>query len=419
MAKNHTLSSSNSAGATLRYIRTVDAPKLAPPSSVSGTAAWVKNNILSGYLNIALTIVSLYAFYLIIPPAFKFFIIDAVWSGENRDACLAEKVGRPVGACWAYVFDRVRYFTYGSYTLDERWRVNVSFVLFVFGIVWMLWLQPKKEITENLSESEKEDIVRENNSIRFLMPYRGIGSLYFFVLMPIAVYFLLTGSDLLGLEHVTTSLWGGILVTLVVASVGIVFSLPFGILLALGRRSQMTAVRLFSVGFIEFVRGVPLITVLFMANTMLPFFLPEGVTIDRLMRALVGVAIFASAYMAEIIRGGLQAMPKGQFEGAMSIGLGYWQMMRLIILPQALKIVIPGIVNTFVALFKDTTLVFIVGLFDLLKTVEATLVDPTWATPSTRNSGYAFAAIFYFICCWGMSRYSLAIEQRLATGHKR
>jgi general L-amino acid transport system permease protein len=171
--------------------------------------------------------------------------------------------------------------------------------------------------------------------------------------------------------------------------------------------------------FIEFVRGVPLITVLFMANTMLPLFVPQEYSPDRLLRPLIGVALFAAAYMAEVIRGGLQAIPKGQYEGAMSLGLGYWQMMRLIILPQALRIVIPGIVNTFIGLFKDTTLVTIVGIFDFLRTIEATLVDPTWATPTTRATGYAFAAIFYFLCCWGMSRYSIAVERRLAAGQKR
>jgi general L-amino acid transport system permease protein len=403
----------------MKYIRTEEAPTLLAPSSTKGPIAWMRNNLISSPLNIILTLISIYIVYLIIPPMIKFFFIDAVWSGADRDACLPEKVGRPVGACWAYVADRVNYFIYASYPVDQRWRVNISFVLFALGVVWMLWLKPKKPILPHYSDEMKQDLLRENNAIRFLMPWRGFGFFYFFVGMPLIVYFLLTGSDKLGLMPVSTNYWGGILVTLVVASVGIVFSLPIGILLALGRRSEMRAVKLFCVIFIEFVRGVPLITVLFMANTMMPFFLPEGVSIDRLLRALVGVAMFASAYMAEIIRGGLQAMPKGQFEGAMSVGLSYWQMMRLIILPQALKIVIPGIVNTFIGLFKDTTLVFIVGLFDLLKTIEATLVDPTWSTPTTRNSGYAFAAIFYFICCWGMSRYSLAIEQRLATGHKR
>jgi general L-amino acid transport system permease protein len=226
-------------------------------------------------------------------------------------------------------------------------------------------------------------------------------------------------ADRAGLPRVDTGLWGGMTVTFLIAAVGIVFSLPLGILLALGRRSRLPIIQLLSVIFIEFVRGVPLITVLFMANTMLPLFVPQEYSPDRLLRPLIGVALFAAAYMAEVIRGGLQAIPKGQYEGAMSLGLGYWQMMRLIILPQALRIVIPGIVNTFIGLFKDTTLVTIVGIFDFLRTIEATLVDPTWATPTTRATGYAFAAVFYFLCCWGMSRYSIAVEQRLAAGQRR
>ena len=226
-------------------------------------------------------------------------------------------------------------------------------------------------------------------------------------------------ADTAGLPRVDTGLWGGMMVTFLVAAVGIVFSLPLGVLLALGRRSKLPVIQLFSVIFIEVVRGVPLITVLFMANTMLPLFVPQEYSPDRLLRPLVGVALFAAAYMAEVIRGGLQAIPKGQYEGAMSLGLGYWQMMRLIILPQALRIVIPGIVNTFIGLFKDTTLVLIVGIFDFLRTIETTLVDPTWSTPTTRATGYAFAAIFYFLCCWGMSRYSIAVERRLAAGQRR
>ena len=209
------------------------------------------------------------------------------------------------------------------------------------------------------------------------------------------------------------------LVTIVVASVGIVCSLPLGILLALGRRSRMPAVRLFSVIFIEFVRGVPLVTVLFMASVMLPLFVPEEYSPDKLVRALVGIALFASAYMAEVVRAGLQAIPKGQFEGAMAVGLGYWQMMRLIILPQALKITIPNIVNTYIGLFKDTTLVFIVGIFDFLRTVEVARIDPKWATPVTSTTGYAVAAIFYLIFCYAMSRYARATEARLAQGDRR
>jgi general L-amino acid transport system permease protein len=192
-----------------------------------------------------------------------------------------------------------------------------------------------------------------------------------------------------------------------------------GIMLALGRRSRMPAVRLLSVIFIEFVRGVPLVTVLFMASVMLPLFVPEQYSPDKLLRALIGIAMFASAYMAEVVRAGLQAIPKGQYEGAAAVGLRYSHMMRLIILPQALKITIPNIVNTYIGLFKDTTLVFIVGIFDLLKTIEVSRIDPKWATPVTSTTGYVFAAIFYFVFCYMMSRYAKNMEARLARSEHR
>jgi general L-amino acid transport system permease protein len=222
-----------------------------------------------------------------------------------------------------------------------------------------------------------------------------------------------------GLSVVETPQWGGLLVTLVVAVTGIVASLPLGILLALGRRSNMPAIRLLSITFIETVRGVPLITVLFMASVMLPLFLPAGVNFDKLLRALVGVALFSSAYMAEVVRGGLQAIPKGQYEAAQALGLSYWKMMVLIVLPQALKIVIPGIVNSFISLFKDTVLVSIVGLFDLLGIVQAGFADQKWVSPMTAPTGYFGAAMIFFIFCFAMSRYSMFLERRLARGYKR
>jgi general L-amino acid transport system permease protein len=221
-----------------------------------------------------------------------------------------------------------------------------------------------------------------------------------------------------GLEPVETSLWGGFVMTLVIAVTGIVAALPLGILLALGRRSQMPAVSLFSVIFIEFWRGVPLITVLFMSSVMLPLFLPDGVTFDKLLRALIGVALFSSAYMAEVVRGGLQALPKGQYEGAMAVGLNYWQSMRLIIMPQALKIVIPGIVNTFIGLFKDTTLVSIIGLLDFLGMINLSHSDSNWATPVQAMTSYVFCAFIFFLFCFGMSRYSIFMEDRLNTSHR-
>lgn len=241
------------------------------------------------------------------------------------------------------------------------------------------------------------------------------------LLMPVVavVLFVSVMTANFGLRPVPTNLWGGLMLTLVVALSGIAASLPLGVILALGRRSDMPAVRLFSVIFIEFWRGVPLITVLFMANFMLPLFLPEGVSFNQLLRALVGVALFSAAYMAEVIRGGLQAIPKGQYEGADAMALTYWQKMRLIILPQALKLVIPGIVNTFIGLFKDTSLVYIIGLADLLGTVRRGFNDPSWITPSTPATGLVFAAFIYWLFCFSMSRYSIYTERRLDTGHTR
>jgi general L-amino acid transport system permease protein len=375
-----------------RYVRSQPIEAMPAPALVRGPLAWVRENLFATPLQAVLTVAAGYLVYLTLPPLIDFFFIDAVWTGSDREACREDVVGRPVGACWAYVIDRINYFVYGSYPARDRWRVDIFFVLLAIGVVWMLWLDA---------------------------PRRALGAVYFFVVFPILAYLLLAGWEFFGIDEVPTSLWGGILVTVIVATVGIVFALPLGVLLALGRRSRLPIVRLFSVIFIEFVRGVPLITVLIMANTMLPLFLPEGITVDRLLRPLVGVAIFAAAYMAEVVRGGLQAMPRGQYEGAMSLGLGYWQMMGLIILPQALRIVIPGIVNNFISLFKDTTLVAIVGIFDLIRTIEASRVDPVWAAPTISFTGYAFAGIFYFLCCWGMSRYSLAMERRLAAGQRR
>jgi len=222
-----------------------------------------------------------------------------------------------------------------------------------------------------------------------------------------------------GLRFVETSEWGGLMVTLVLSYVGIVVSLPLGVLLALGRRSKMPAIKLLCVIFIEAVRGVPLVTVLFMASFMLPLFVPPGMTFDKFLRALIGVALFASAYMAEVVRGGLQAIPRGQYEGADSLGLGYWQKMGLIIMPQALKLVIPGIVNTFIGMFKDTTLVLIISMFDLLGVVKQHLSDANWATPQTAKTGLVFAALVFWLFCFGMSRYSIFMERRLDTGHKR
>jgi general L-amino acid transport system permease protein len=378
--------------AELHFIQSALIEGRAPPSTMTGPVAWLRQNLLSTPFNIALTIVILLLVLWVVPDLIRFLLIDAVWTGHDRNACLEAVQHRPIGACWPFVYDRFAYFVYGSYPIAERWRVDLFFAMLAVGVVWLLWLEA---------------------------PWHNYAPIYFFAILPVCSFILLHGLALIDVPVVDTSLWGGMLVTIVVATVGIVFSLPLGIMLALGRRSDMPTVKLFSVVFIEFVRGVPLITVLFMASVMLPLFVPEAYTPDKLLRALVGIALFSSAYMAEVVRAGLQAIPKGQFEGAMGVGLGYWQMMRLIILPQALKITIPNIVNTYIGLFKDTTLVFIVGIFDFLQTLEVSRIDPKWATPVTSTTGYALAAMFYLFFCYSMSRYARATESRLAKGDKR
>jgi general L-amino acid transport system permease protein len=373
------------------YVRQTMAERMPPPASTAGVIGWVRSNLFDGIWGTLLTLVCAYLVWLIVPPVIRFLFIDAVWTGSGRDACLEEKVGRTVGACWPFIQAKFGQLVYGFYPAAERWRVDLTFALGVALLIPLL--MPS-------------------------LPYKKLNAILFFVVFPVVAFFLLVGGAF-GLVHVETRVWGGLLVTLVVAVTGIVASLPLGVLLALGRRSQLPIIKTLSVIFIEFWRGVPLITVLFFATYMLPLFLPNEWTVDSLLRALVGVALFSAAYMAEVIRGGLQAIPKGQYEGAMAVGLGYWKMMGLIILPQALKLVIPGIVNTFIGLFKDTTLVLIVSIFDFLGQLRAAFSDPNWATPVTLFTGFAFAGIVYFFFCFGMSRYSLFVERRLNTSHRR
>jgi general L-amino acid transport system permease protein len=373
------------------YIRVAPLAPLPPPVSDSGAWGWLRKNFFSSLLNIVLTLLTAALIAWTVIGLADFLIVNATWSGSDREACLASEARPVVGACWPFVAERLGYFIYGFYPIAQRWRVDVFFALLALGIVWLL--APRA-------------------------PARRLGAVYFFVVMPLLSYVLLAGWPLIGLPHVPTTQWGGMLVTVVVSAVGIVFSLPIGVVLALGRRSRMPLVKLFSVIFIEFVRGVPLITVLFMASVMLPLFVPEQWSPDKLLRALIGVALFASAYMAEVVRAGLQSVPRGQYEGAMAHGLSYCKMMAFIVLPQALRATIPNIVNSYIALFKDTTLVFIVGIFDFLRTIEAARIDPKWATPVTSTTGYAFAAIVYFIFCMLMSRYALGMERRLASGRR-
>jgi general L-amino acid transport system permease protein len=369
----------------LQYLRRSPAERLPPPPRQAGAIDWLRANLFSSPTNIALTVLCLLLIAWAVPPLARFLLIDAVWFGTDRNACLASPAQPHPGACWAFVREWLSYFVYGSYPVNQRWRVDLFFLALAFGIVWLLWLNA---------------------------PRRDIGALYFFAALPVLSLILLSGFPLIGLVSVPTVLWGGILVTIVVSAIGMVFSLPLGILLALGRRSHIPVVRGLSLMFIEFVRGVPLITVLFMASVMLPLFVPERFAPDKLVRALIGVGMFASAYMAEVVRGGLEAVPRGQYEAARALGLPYWRMMALIILPQALRVTLPNIVNTFIGLFKDTTLVFIVGISDFLRTIETASADPKWATLNISITGAAFSALFYFACCYTMSRYAQRLEVR-------
>ncbi|MDR6819009.1 general L-amino acid transport system permease protein [Neorhizobium sp. 2083] len=378
------------------YVRHEMLPAQPAPIATGNIVGWIRVNLLATPKDIVLTILALAVLALAIPPALNWLFLQASWFGSDRSVCATVVQGgiQPdgwKGACWAFVKDRFVQFIFGRFPLDERWRPILVIVMLIALLVPML--VPK-------------------------VPRKGLNALLLFIVFPIVAFFLLHG-NVFGLERVETPLWGGLMVTLILSFIGIGVSFPLGILLALGRRSKMPVIKTLCVTFIEVIRGVPLITVLFMANVMLPLFLPVGWTIDNLLRALVAVALFTSAYMAEVIRGGLQAIPKGQSEGADSLGLGYWQKMRLIVLPQAIKLVIPGIVNTFIGLFKDTSLVSIIGMFDFLNIVRLNFTDTTWITPVTPITGLIFAGFIYWLFCFSMSRYSAFMERHLDTAHKR
>ena len=488
----------------------------AAPVKTTGFVGFVRTRLLNSPTNILLTIVGALLIWLTVVPAIRFLLVDAVWHGTDRNACLEQNAGHTVGACWPYIAAKFDQFIYGFYPLAERWRVNLTFLLAVilllpllipripakslnaglfflafpvvaffllhgggldgFGVRWtanllsgladsfdsagnalirtsaatavigpLLWLignlialigsaislliWPLIWLRDHLQASGQPvwgDFAITAVVISALMFYLGGGfrmgwrsllsSLITFA--GIAVVIAVMRLDSGGLPIVDTRLWGGLLVTLVISVTGIVASMPIGIALALGRRSTIPLIRLFSITFIEFWRGVPLITVLFFATYMLPLFLPGNFTVDGLVRALIGTVLFAGAYQAEVIRGGLQAIPRGQGEAAYALGLSWWKTTSLIVLPQALRHVIPGLVNSFISLFKDTSLVSIVALFDLLGSLRASFSDPNWATPTTLFTGFAFTGIIYFAFCFGMSRYSLFVENRLNV-HRR
>ena len=351
-----------------------------PRPVTAGPLAWLRANLFNSIPNTILTLAALYLLAAIIPPVVRWAVIDAVWHGESGRAC------RAGGACWAFIAEKGRFILFGRYPYAEHWRPLFTIVIFVAMI---------------LASCDRR------------LWGRRLAILWLVGLITVGV---LMWGGVLGMTYVETSLWNGLPLTLILATLGTVFAFPLAILLALGRRSRLPAVRGICVGYIELVRGVPLITVLFMASVMLPLFLPTGMTIDKLLRAQLAIILFAAAYLAEIVRGGLQAIPRGQYEAADSLGLGYWRRTRLIVLPQALAMVIPPLVNSFIGGFKNTSLVIIIGLFDLLGTANAALTDANWQ--GFYIEAYVFTAAIYWTFCFFMSRYSQMLEREFSKGRQ-
>jgi general L-amino acid transport system permease protein len=351
------------------------------PPATSGLFGWLRANLFSSVLNSVLTMLAVGFLAVTVPPIIRWAFIDAVWTAPNSRAC------RGAGACWAFIHEKLRFIFFGTFPYEQQWRPLLAVVIFVALI---------------LASCDRR------------LWGRRLAAIW---TAGLAIVGILMWGGTLGLSYVNSELWGGLPLTLILAVIGMAFAFPLAILLALGRRSQLPAIRVVCVVYIELIRGVPLITMLFMASVMLPLFLPSGVTIDKLLRAQVAIILFAAAYLAEVIRGGLQAIPKGQIEAADALGLGYWQRTRLVVLPQAIAMVIPPLVNTFIGTFKDTTLVIIIGLFDLLGTVTAALNDANWR--GTSAEAYVFTAVIYFCFCFFMSRYSQMLEREFNKGRRR
>ena len=354
---------------------------LPPPNHRRGLVAWIRQNLFPNWWNGLLTLMLAYLLLPLLWSALDWAIFSANWQGSSRADCAQG------GACWVFIESRLGQYLYGFYPADQYWRINLAFAGLAVLLALLIW--PRT-------------------------PRKGWLALFTLLVFPVIAFVLIHGGA--GLEVVETNRWGGLMLTLVLAVVGIVVALPFGILLALGRRSHMPVISSLSTVDIEFWRAVPLITVLFMASVMLPLFMTSEVELDKLLRALIGIILFQAAYVAEVVRGGLQAIPKGQYEAGEALGLSYWKVMGLVIMPQALKITIPSLVNTFISLFKDTSLVLIIGLFDLLAISKVALADPAWLGFSTE--AYVFIAMIFWMFCFGMSRYSIYLERKLNTGHK-
>ena len=335
---------------------------------------WVRENLFRSWPETLATLFILWVLWKTLPPFVDWAFLDAVWKPDSK-ACRAGE-----GACWGFIAEKHRFILFGTYPYELHWRPALATVILVglwvfsaFRAFWKSWL-----------------------ALVWLAGLAAIG--------------LLMWGGVFGLRYVENERWGGLILTLLLTTFGVALAFPLGILLALGRRSDMPIIRGLCVGYIELIRGVPLISLLFMASVMLPLFLPSGVTIDKLLRAQIAIILFAAAYLAEVIRGGLQAIPKGQYDAAHALALPFWRRTWLIILPQALRIAVPALVNNFIALFKDTSLVLIIGLFDLLSTVKISLNEPAWT--GFGLEAYLFASLVYFVFCAALSRYSKSFEVR-------
>ncbi|MCP4672419.1 MAG: amino acid ABC transporter permease [Desulfobacula sp.] len=348
------------------------APDLPAPMDSVGIIGWLKENLFSSKISSLLTIAALLFLWKSVPPLISWAIIDATWA-FSESPCPDQNSG----ACWTFIFVKFRVLMLGLYPEQFLWRPILSFIIFV--------------------------MVCGATAFR-IFTTKILIALWFFV--PIPLFFLINGG--IGLENVEQSLWGGLMLSTGLASIGIILSIPIGILLALGRRSNLIIVKTLSIGVIESIRGVPLITILFMASVMLPIFLPQGVNINNLLRVQIGIILFSSAYIAEVVRGGLQAIPQGQIEAANALGLKKWIVTWLVVLPQALRHVIPSLIGRCVALFKDTSLVIIVGLLDFLGMIKASAQDPDWLGYDAE--AYVFCAFIYWIICFSMSQYGKSIE---------
>ncbi len=338
---------------------------------------WMRENLFNGWYNSILTLVTLYGLWKVVPPLFRWAFLNSCW------VTTADECRKATGACWSVVSSNIRFIVFGFYPHDQQWRPLVAMVL----LVAMLFYSRDRRHWK-----------------------RSLGYLWLVALVVMGV---LMKGGVLGLPSVDTTQWSGLPLTLLLSVFGMVAAYPLGVLLALARRSRLPAVKSLAVAYIEMIRGVPLISLLFMSSVMFPLFLPEGVTINKILRAQVAIIMFTAAYIAEVVRGGLQAIPRGQYEAAESLGLNYYLTMRLVILPQALKIVIPPTVGILISAFKDTSLVVIIALYDVLNTTKSVLSNPQWMGFSTE--AYIFLALVYFVCCYAMSNYSRRLEQELGT----